>query len=347
MRLLDEATFDRLYEYEMQPTEAAVSLLCTSFDGPSSTVYVVVGTAYVRPEEAEPTEGRLLVFEVGERSSGLELRHEYATKGAVYALEEFRGQLLAGVNNKLQLYSWSSLTEASSASLVLRHEHCGHILVLYVQSRGDFILVGDLMKSLALLQYSATTGELNELARDYNANWMTAVAFLDDEAFLGAENGFNLFVARKNSDAATDEERHRLDVVGEFHIGEFVNRFRKGSLTMHVAEGGTAPLPTILFGTVNGVLGVLASLSQSQYSFLSKVVGNLVKVIKGVGGLVHREYRSFSNERKTVEASGFIDGDLLEGYLELSPHQKLEVVQGLEVTVEELTRQVEELARLH
>eukprot|EP00965_Chrysotila_dentata_P128133 4236683-Pleurochrysis_carterae.AAC.3 len=43
------------------------------------------------------------------------------------------------------------------------------------QSRGDFILVGDLMKSIALLQYSASTGELTELARDYNASWMTSV----------------------------------------------------------------------------------------------------------------------------------------------------------------------------
>ena len=45
--------------------------------------------------------------------------------------------------------------------------------------------------------------------------------------------------------------------------------------------------------------------------------------------------------------AGFINGDLLEGYLELETHKKEEVVAGLEVSVEELTRQLEELARLH
>jgi len=65
--------------------------------------------------------------------------------------------------------------------------------------------------------------------RDYNPNWMTAVEILDDDTYIGAENSFNLFTLRKNSDAATDEERRRLEVVGEFHLGEFVNRFRHGT----------------------------------------------------------------------------------------------------------------------
>ena len=33
---------------------------------------------------------------------------------------------------------------------------------------------------------------------------------------------------RKNSEAATDEERYRLETVGEFHLGEFVNKFVRG-----------------------------------------------------------------------------------------------------------------------
>ena len=36
-----------------------------------------------------------------------------------------------------------------------------------------------------------------------------------------------------------------------------------------------------------------------------------------------------------------------QGYLKLSPEKKAEVVQGLDVSVDELTRRVEELARLH
>ena len=63
----------------------------------------------------------------------LELKHELGTAGAVYSLEAFNGKLLAGVNNKLQLYEWMPCARAPR--LQLRHEHCGHILVLYLQAR--------------------------------------------------------------------------------------------------------------------------------------------------------------------------------------------------------------------
>ena len=57
---------------------------------------------------------------------------------------------------------------------------------------------------------------------------MTAVQVLDDETYIGGENAFNLFTVKKNSDATTEEERGRLELVGEYHLGEFVNRFRHG-----------------------------------------------------------------------------------------------------------------------
>ncbi len=49
-------------------------------------------------------------------------------------------------------------------------------------------------------------------ARDYNTNWITASAILDEDTYLGAENSFNLFTLAKNSDAAADEERNHLEV---------------------------------------------------------------------------------------------------------------------------------------
>ena len=42
---------------------------------------------------------------------------------------------------------------------------------------------------------------------------------------------------RKNSGAATDEERYRLETTGEFHLGEFVNKFVHGCVSKtHVAS---------------------------------------------------------------------------------------------------------------
>lgn len=343
VRLLDDQTFEFISTYPLDTYEYGCSIISCSFSD-DNNAYYCVGTAYVLPEENEPSKGRILVFVV--EDGKLQLIAEKETKGAVYSLNAFNGKLLAAINQKIQLYKWM-LREDGSRELQAECGHHGHILAFYVQTRGDFIVVGDLMKSISLLLYKHEEGAIEELARDYNANWMSAVEILDDDVFLGAENNYNLFTVRKNSDAATDEERGRLEVVGEYHLGEFVNRFRHGSLVMRLPDSEAGHIPTVIFGTINGVIGVVASLPHDQYVFLEKLQANLVKVIKGVGGLSHEQWRSFNNEKKTVDARNFLDGDLIESFLDLSRSRMDEIASSMGVPLEELCKRVEELTRLH
>jgi len=57
----------------------------------------------------------------------------------------------------------------------------------------------------------AEDSALETRACDFRSNWMTAVEALDADTYLGAENSYNLFALRKNSDAAADEDRSRLE----------------------------------------------------------------------------------------------------------------------------------------
>jgi len=56
-------------------------------------------------------------------------------------------------------------------------------------------------------------------------------------------------------------------------------------------------------------------------------------------------WRSFSNERKVAPAKGFIDGNLVESFLELSEDQMLRVAQELDMALEEVVRKIETLSR--
>jgi len=98
-------------------------------------------------------QGRILVFLV--EDGKLQLVAEKEVKGAVYNLNAFNGKLLAGINQKIALYKWT-LRDDVTRELQYESSHHGHILALYVQSRGDFIVVGDLMKSISLLIYKVS-----------------------------------------------------------------------------------------------------------------------------------------------------------------------------------------------
>lgn len=74
-------------------------------------------------------------------------------------------------------------------------------------------------------------------------------------------------------------------------------------------------------------------------------------VVKGVGGFDHAEWRTFSSERVgSGQNRGFIDGDLIEQFLELKREDMERVSEsmgGSDGSVEELSRVVEDLSRLH
>ncbi|OQR96245.1 DNA damage-binding protein [Achlya hypogyna] len=346
VRLLDDQSFDTLHAYKLDPFEIGCALTVAAFD---DARYFAVGTAYVHEEELEPHQGRILIFQVV--LGKLVLVAEKEVKGAVYCLNAFQNKLLAGINSKTQLYKWSDSDEMDK-ELVAECGHHGHTLVLFMESRGDFIAVGDLMKSVSLLNYKALDGSVEEVAKDLNSNWMTAIDMLDDDHVLGAEADLNLFCVQRQSGATTDEERARLECVGEYHLGEFVNRFRHGSLVMQPPGAASS-----LFGTVSGMLGVVLPLDSTQYTFLHRLQGALTKVVKGVGGLLHKDWRMYESKRHVHEAKNFIDGDLVESFLDLPKTRMEQVVDLLNndgamdgtppVTVDDVVATVEGLAQRH
>eukprot|EP00727_Mastigamoeba_balamuthi_P002002 m51a1_g118 putative dna damage-binding protein 1a (1114) ;mRNA; f:362128-365815 len=352
--LLDEQ-LSKLDEYRLDQHEMGTSALSMRFTGDEQS-YFIVGTAYIAPAEAEPSKGRLLVFRVASIPGGgrkLSLVAEKEVKGAVYSMDDFGGRLLAGVNARVNVFAWSDAPSGGESSKYQKSltAHCGyhgHILALYVAAvRGDFAVVGDLMKSVSVLAYRPAEQRLEEVARDVNPAWMTAIHALDDDTYIGAENSYNFFVLQRNLGAATEEDRGRLETVAEFHIGEFVNRFRAGSLVSRPdeTEAASAPVRTLLFGTVNGVLGVVAQLRKEQFEFFATVEASIRNVIRGIGNIDHVVWRSFSNERRTAPPKGFIDGDLVESFLDLSHDKMAEVVRPLNISVEELSKRIETLQR--
>ena len=94
---------------------------------------------------------------------------------------------------QVRLWEWTLEKE-----LRLECSFFNNIIALYLKTRGDFILVGDLVRSVTLLQYKTMEGSFEEIGRDFSPNWMTAVEIIDDDTFLGAENAHNMFVCTRD-----------------------------------------------------------------------------------------------------------------------------------------------------
>uniref|UniRef100_A0A2N9H790 RSE1/DDB1/CPSF1 C-terminal domain-containing protein n=1 Tax=Fagus sylvatica TaxID=28930 RepID=A0A2N9H790_FAGSY len=216
-----------------------------------------------------------LLFAV--RDGKLQLIAEKETKGSVYSLNAFNGKLLAAINQKIQLYKWM-LRDDGTRELQSECGHHGHILALYVQTRGDFIVVGDLMKSISLLIYKPEEGAIEERARDYNANWMSAVEILDDDIYLGVLKITSIFL--------------------------LFGRIVKVPL---MRNGAVLRFQLSFFVLLMVLLESLLHFPHEQYLFLEKASVKLEEGDKGCWRVEsHEQWRSFNNEKKTVDARNFL-----------------------------------------
>ncbi|KAJ3145216.1 DNA damage-binding protein 1a [Geranomyces michiganensis] len=386
IQLLDERSYEVLTEYELESFENPQAVQLARFRVDGSVVgsdshdgceLLCVGTAFVFPEEKDPATGRLLVFEVTDERQ-LRLFAETEVKGCVYCLATVGGRLLAGINTRVEMFALSAIPDGRAFINQLASHH-GSITVCSLATRGDFVLVGDLIKSVKVLVYEPPTDSLGLVAKDTHGTWITALEAVSDELFVAGEQGGNLIAYEKVE--GEGGARGRIAQCGWFHVGEGINRIRHGSLTANIVDR-ERPLgsPVLIFCTVTGGLGVVAQLEDATYKLLSDVQDNMRNVILGVGELSHSQWRSTQLVRGVDRpARGFLDGDLIEQFLDLSPEHKQAVVDGVNpnpphlvarqqqqrrrdgrpgvppvsmrplvgVTVDELTGVVEEMARLH
>lgn len=350
VNLVHDSTYDPLSQFELDKFEVASSITTARFKGigvDSETEYLLLGTTLELMDEEDPKAGRILVFTVTENR--LTLVTEQKVSGATYSLCPFDGKIIAGVNSLVIVYS---LQEDAGGTIHLVKEdlHHGHIIAYRIQARGNFILVGDLMRSVTLLTWKPVgNNRLEEVARDYDNAWTMAIEMLDDDVYVMSEHSKHLFTLRRNSYATTENERMRLERVGFFHIGAMINRIMHGSLVMQMPDGENAAAKTLIFGTADGMIGVIATLKPDAYAFFLELQKAMVLVSPGVGGLDHTKWREMGVETptKTAVAKNYLDGDLIERFLDLNSERKKRVSSIVDVSVDELVRRVEEMQRLH
>lgn len=339
--IINQHTFEVLHAHQFMPTENACSILSTKL-GEGEEEYFVVGTAFVLQDEPEPKQGRLVVLK-WTQDMNLQQVAELSIKGSPYTLCEFDNKFLAGVNATVNLVELNSRRD-----LHIECTYVNAIMALYLKRRNQLILMGDLMRSMSLFSYKPLQAHFEEVARDFNPAWTTEVEILDDEHFLGFEHTKNIYVCERDTKAVNEHDRLQMEAVGLFHLGDTVNVCLSGSLVMqHPSERSIEIKRTTLFGTISGVIGLIMTIDESLFRKLDDIQSSLSRVVNSVGHIDHREWRAFQGNKHSQPAMGFIDGDLVETFLDLKRAQMQKVAEDCNCSVEDLVKLIEELSRLH
>lgn len=93
---------------------------------------------------------------------------------------------------------------------------------------------------------------------------------------------------------------------------------------------------------------MFGTIAASYQDLLIRFQTRLADVVENTGNILFTQYRSFRNEER--ESDGpfrFVDGELLERFLDFDEEKQAEVVAGLGPDVEAMRNLMEELKRLH
>ena len=99
---------------------------------------------------------------------------------------------------------------------------------------------------------------------------------------------------------------------------------------------------------VQGSLYLFGLIAPSKLNLLIQLQAKLASCVESLGHIPFNRYRAVRNQvRQELEPNRFVDGELIEQFLESSPQVQEKVVEGLGVGVEEVKAIVETLRRLH
>ena len=217
------------------------------------------------------------------------------------------------------------------------------------------------MKSLSVLEVGDDF-QLKEVSRHFATLWSSATAVVGDNEWVVADMEGNLATMKRDLDGVTADDRKRLQLTGEFRLGEVVNKIvpiaskgkgRASSVPTSVRSGPIVS-PKAFLATIEGAIYMLGSINQAYTDALLRLQSSLASKVQAPGYMPWAKYRAWKTEvRDADEPFRFVDGEMVEqGLLHLSDVDLEAVLREgglleINITLEEVRTWGEELRRLY
>lgn len=358
--LADEILFKRLDAFNLRQEELVESVIRAEFPagkddagGEITKDRFIVGTAYLDDEGEESIRGRILVFEV-DNGRKLAKIADLPVKGACRALAMLGKKIVAALVKTVVIYN-PVANKFGEMKLEKLASYRTSTAPVDITVTGNLIAVADLMKSVSIVEYKigedGLSHSLTEVARHFQTVWATSVACIAEDTFLESDAEGNLIVLHRNVNGVTEDARRKLEVTSEISLGEMVNRIRPVDV-QHLSN--VTVTPKAFLATVEGSIYLFGIISSEYQNFLMQLQSTIAPYVESPGNMPFNKFRAFrSTVRASEEPFRFVDGELIERFLDLDSSIQEEIVGLLSkeisggMDVDGVKSIIEALRRLH
>ncbi|XP_077245724.1 cleavage and polyadenylation specificity factor 160 [Tasmannia lanceolata] len=339
----------------MQSSENALTVrMVTLFNNLTreSETLLAIGTAYVQGEDVA-ARGRVLLFSIGKSSDNPQnlVSEVYSKelKGAISALASLQGHLLIASGPKIILHKWTG-TELNGVAFY-------DVPPLYVVSLNivkNFILLGDIHKSIYFLNWKEQGAQLSLLAKDFGALNCYATEFLIDGTTLSlvvSDDQKNIQIFYYAPKMLESWKGQKLLPRAEFHVGAHITKFLRLQM-LPTDRTTTAPGSdktnrfALLFGTLDGSIGCIAPLDELTFRRLQTLQRKLADAVPHACGLNPKSFRQFRSNGKAHRPGpdNIVDCELLCHYEMLPLEEQLEIGHQIGTTRAQILSNLNDLS---
>jgi DNA damage-binding protein 1 len=231
-KLVDEVMFKELASATLRQDELVEAVIRTEIKdryGQKAERFII-GTSVLDDDVVEKFKGRIIVYEVTEDRQ-LKVVASHAVKTPCQCLAMVGEDIVAALHKTIVIFSFVN-TEGSSGHFKKQATQTISTIPVSISVEGNEIAVADLIKSVTILEYKrndpAYPGPvLIETARHYETFWATALTQVQQDTWIEADAEGNLIALYREREGVTDDDKRRLRVIGEFRLGEQINRMCK------------------------------------------------------------------------------------------------------------------------
>ncbi|WJX66694.1 hypothetical protein P8452_51226 [Trifolium repens] len=340
----------------MQSSENALTVRMVTLMNTSSKeneTLLAVGTAYVQGEDVA-ARGRILLFSLGKNTDNPQALvsevYSKELKGAISAMASLQGHLLVASGPKIILHKWTG-TELNGVAFF--DVPPLHVVSLNIVK--NFILIGDIHKSIYFLSWKEQGSQLSLLAKDFGSLDCFATEFLIDGSTLSlmvSDDQKNIQIFYYAPKMSESWKGQKLLSRAEFHVGAHVTKFLRLQMLSTSDRTGSAPGSdktnrfALLFGTLDGSIGCIAPLDEITFRRLQSLQKKLVDAVPHVAGLNPRAFRLFHSNGKAHRPGpdSIVDCELLCHYEMLQLEEQLEIAHQVGTTRSQILSNLNDLS---
>ena len=222
----------------------------------------------------------------------------------------------------------------------------------------EYLVISDVYRSISIYSYKQENEKLNEICRDYYPTWIYGITQCSNDTLYISDIDGNIITLKKTLHSKNDEEKYKLERKAYFNFGERINKMvstkikAKDLKDISIFDNKESDEVNIVyFGSLNGSIGVIIQLNKEIYEFLKKLEEIIVSKTYNNGNFDYKKWRSFKDGFISYESDGFVEGNILEDFLNFDDDYRKKILKELnypwQKNINDVINIIETLVKYH